>query len=236
MSRTVRLCRAPAACAVLTALLLTGSAQADPVVWSFDVQTTGQDVFATASEPVDITADEFDTTYDILLLEVWVSWIGITFGPFDVTDEIPPEYRSASGTLFGPPPIVIIDQRLVFPLPPEPSAIEADMLIEIDVNGFGQLAITNIYLGELEINLGSPWGTQTVQLERIHVIGEVVTTAIYPGDLNRDGRVDLADLGVLLADFGCTAGPGACPGDVDGDGDTDLADLGILLANFGRGT
>ena len=53
------------------------------------------------------------------------------------------------------------------------------------------------------------------------------------GDLDCDGDVDLADLGILLADFGCTA-PGPCVGDVDGDGDTDLADLGILLANFGR--
>jgi dipeptidyl aminopeptidase/acylaminoacyl peptidase len=52
------------------------------------------------------------------------------------------------------------------------------------------------------------------------------------GDLNGDGRVDLADLGILLADFGC-APPGPCVGDIDGDGDTDLGDLGILLANFG---
>ena len=56
---------------------------------------------------------------------------------------------------------------------------------------------------------------------------------LIAGDLTGDCLVDLADLGILLADFGCTAGPGACPGDLDGDGDTDLADLGILLAAFG---
>ena len=55
-----------------------------------------------------------------------------------------------------------------------------------------------------------------------------------PADLNNDGVINLADLGILLADFGCTAGPGNCPGDVDGDGDTDLADLGILLSEFGN--
>jgi uncharacterized protein (DUF2141 family) len=54
-----------------------------------------------------------------------------------------------------------------------------------------------------------------------------------PADLNGDGAVDLADLGILLADFGCAA-PGPCAGDIDGDGDTDLADLGILLSNFGQ--
>jgi hypothetical protein len=59
-----------------------------------------------------------------------------------------------------------------------------------------------------------------------------ITIAACPADLNGDGVIDLADLGILLADFGCTA-PGPCPGDVNGDGDTDLADLGILLAEFG---
>jgi hypothetical protein len=56
-----------------------------------------------------------------------------------------------------------------------------------------------------------------------------------PADINGDGRTDLADLGILLADFGCTP-PATCPGDIDNDGDTDLADLGILLADFGCGT
>ena len=52
------------------------------------------------------------------------------------------------------------------------------------------------------------------------------------GDVNGDGIVDLADLGILLAEFGCTGG--VCLADLDGDGDTDLADLGILLAGFGQ--
>jgi len=52
------------------------------------------------------------------------------------------------------------------------------------------------------------------------------------GDLNGDGCVDQADLGILLADWNCTSG---CVGDLDGDDDTDQADLGILLANWGVG-
>ncbi len=52
-----------------------------------------------------------------------------------------------------------------------------------------------------------------------------------PGDLDGDGDVDLSDLAILLADFGC---PAACPGDADGDGDSDLSDLAIVLGNFGR--
>ncbi len=54
-----------------------------------------------------------------------------------------------------------------------------------------------------------------------------------PGDLNGDGCVDQTDLGILLADWGCTGGD--CPGDCNGDGDTNQSDLGILLAHWGEG-
>ncbi|HUU97043.1 MAG TPA: hypothetical protein VM487_14995 [Phycisphaerae bacterium] len=54
-----------------------------------------------------------------------------------------------------------------------------------------------------------------------------------PGDLNGDGCVDHADLGILLADWGCMGG--GCPGDCDFDGDTDHADLGLLLGHWGEG-
>jgi len=51
------------------------------------------------------------------------------------------------------------------------------------------------------------------------------------GDLDGDGDTDHSDLGILLADWGCTGGD--CPGDIDGDGETGHPDLGILLADWG---
>jgi hypothetical protein len=69
-------------------------------------------------------------------------------------------------------------------------------------------------------------------LDGSRLVGYEILGGACLGDLNGDGRTDLTDLGILLADFGCAA-PGPCPGDLDGDGDTDLADLGILLADFG---
>jgi uncharacterized protein (DUF2141 family) len=50
-------------------------------------------------------------------------------------------------------------------------------------------------------------------------------TVAVPGDLNGDGRVDGADLGVLLGSWGL-----AGASDLNGDGTTDGADLGQLLA------
>lgn len=49
-----------------------------------------------------------------------------------------------------------------------------------------------------------------------------------PGDIDGDGDVDGADLGLLLASWG-TAGGAA---DLDGSGTVDGGDLGVLLANW----
>lgn len=52
--------------------------------------------------------------------------------------------------------------------------------------------------------------------------------AIQPADLNGDGSVSGADLGILLGTWGvCTD---CCPADVNRDGEVNGADLGILLA------
>ncbi len=52
------------------------------------------------------------------------------------------------------------------------------------------------------------------------------------GDATLDGIVDLADFGVLRANFGITHGY-VTTGDFNGDGLVNLADFGILRANFG---
>ena len=56
------------------------------------------------------------------------------------------------------------------------------------------------------------------------------------GDLDGDGDTDQADLGILLADWGCDDPVNGCVGDLNGDDKTDQADLGILLADWGCGT
>ena len=50
-----------------------------------------------------------------------------------------------------------------------------------------------------------------------------------PGDVTSDGTVDLADLNLVLANFGQTT----TDGDTDGDGVVNLIDLNAVLANFG---
>ena len=54
-----------------------------------------------------------------------------------------------------------------------------------------------------------------------------------PGDLDGDDQVGLADLAIMLSNFGTASGALAADGDLDGDGDVDLSDLALLLSLFG---
>ncbi len=64
----------------------------------------------------------------------------------------------------------------------------------------------------------------------------LIAYGFCPGDANGDGLVDLADLAVLLAAYGTSAGDGNfnANADFDFNGRIDLADLAALLARFGR--
>lgn len=60
-------------------------------------------------------------------------------------------------------------------------------------------------------------------------ISVVVAPVECVGDVTGDRSVDLADLNLVLANFG----QATSDGDADGSGEVDLADLNIILANFG---
>jgi len=55
-----------------------------------------------------------------------------------------------------------------------------------------------------------------------------------PGDANLDGKVGVADLGILGDHYGQT-GAGWMQGDFNGDGRVGIADLGALGDNYGYG-
>jgi len=56
-----------------------------------------------------------------------------------------------------------------------------------------------------------------------------LTPVEQPNDLNGDGNVDGADLGILLSAWGACSG---CQADLNGSGVVDGADLGLLLARW----
>ncbi len=54
-----------------------------------------------------------------------------------------------------------------------------------------------------------------------------------PGELTGDGTIDLADLALLLSNYGMPEGATYHDGDITGDGAVDLTDLSALLAVYG---
>ncbi len=62
----------------------------------------------------------------------------------------------------------------------------------------------------------------------------VVGTPLQLGDANRDGRVDVNDLTIVLTNFGQSRGMSWSTGDFTGDGTVDVNDLTIVLSNFGE--
>jgi len=65
---------------------------------------------------------------------------------------------------------------------------------------------------------------------RIDNITITRTPPAVPGDLDGDGLVTSADLGILLAGWGPCAKGSECAADINGDGQVDSEDLGALLS------
>ncbi len=160
-----------------------------PTVWDFTVETTGQDVFWTSPTAVSTNADLYDAAYLITKLVVTVKyWI---LPPFDVdmTGQIPPEDLGGGGSFNGPLPVTIYQDNLVYPLPPNPPSVSANVLVHLDATGHGYAAITNVYLGDMSL---PPYGT--VHIEKIHLEGQVAVWPLWYGDMNCDGVANAFDI------------------------------------------
>ncbi|MBI5865782.1 MAG: hypothetical protein HZB38_15020 [Planctomycetes bacterium] len=218
-----------------SAVLASGAAVAGPVTWSYDISTTGQDVFWNSPSAADPAAAEYDFVSTVTRVDATVQYSVFPPVTVDITGQIPPEYLSSSGTLYGPPPHTIVNQHVLFPHPPDPIAVAGDLLVTMDASGFGHVSFTNIQFGTYQMNL-PPFGYVTVTIRGLRVRGTVQVTPVFTGDLDRDGDVDLQDLAGFLAAFGSCAGDAAYnpAADFDASGCMELQDLASLLANFGR--
>lgn len=83
-----------------------------------------------------------------------------------------------------------------------------------------------------EVLVPSPPGHRDLRAEYDYI--RFSDPGCWDADLDDDGAVTLADLAVVLSNFGVPSGASAADGDLDGDGDVDLADLARVLAQFGE--
>jgi hypothetical protein len=216
----------------LLVLSATTSAFAGTTHWEFSASTGGEDIHWTSPTSIDPNADQYEYTYEITYVGVDIIFLGQVIGPNDVTNDIDPELRFGTGIVDGPTPFVFMN---------EPLEADADSDGDIDVaahffmhcngKGFGQFDVTKVYLGDVYVDTGWPFGWWYVDIDRIYMDGYMDMTPIYipcPEDTNDDGVIDVSD---VLAAIGNWGGSGA--GDVDGSGVVDVSDILAIVSAWG---
>ena len=96
----------------------------------------------------------------------------------------------------------------------------------------GQVLIAQLTT-EGEVSLTVNLQTRTADGENPQVLQQSLTfQEVYEcfGDFNTDGLIGIADLLILLGDFGCITG---CGYDMNGDGGVTTSDMLVMLAIFG---
>ncbi len=185
-----------------------------------------------SSTSVDANAAQYDYAYEITYVALDVVFAGQVIGPIDVTGDIDPELLVGSGNESGPPPLTFMDDDLEADGDSDGDVdVAAHLAMELTATGYGSLAVTDVFLGDVTVDLGWPFGEQTVQIDRIYLSGVMAVTPVgvfCPADLDGDGAVSVDDLLQLIGGWN---GSGA--GDLDGDGVVGVNDLLELLAAWG---
>jgi hypothetical protein len=113
------------------------------------------------------------------------------------------------------------------------SAASSTGWTEVSVNVADYVAPTGQVVVRFSV-ADNPNGSITeAAVDAIDISGFTCQIVPCPGDLDGDQTISLADVSILLANFGTTSGATAEDGDLDGDGDVDLTDLSVMLSTFG---
>ena len=218
--------------APLLAFTICLPAFADTIHWEFSENTAGEDLHWVSPTAVDPNADQYDYVYEITYVGVDIVILGQVIGPNNVTDQIDPELLFGTGIVDGPTPIVFMDEPLAADADSDGDIdVSADFLMKINEKGHGEFHTTNIFLGDVYVDAGWPFGWLYVDIDRIYMDGYMDITPIIiacPEDTNSDGVVNVSD---VLAAIGNWGQGGA--GDVDGSGVVDVSDILAIVSAWG---
>ena len=158
--------------ALVLALAAVASAQQ---TWIFDQTTTGQAIHWVSPTAVNPNSVGYDTSYQLDLVEVKVKYFNITFGPFNVTDQIPPEVQAASGNFAGPAPVTLFGAQVAYPEPPAAPSLAADISLGLNATGNGFFDAVNVALGTIAIELPL-FGVVNAQITSVRIKGSLTIT------------------------------------------------------------
>jgi hypothetical protein len=103
--------------------------------------------------------------------------------------------------------------------------------MQLNTAGHGQFDVTNVFLGNVYVDTGWPFGWQYVDIDRIYMDGYMDITPISnpcPWDVNGDGTVNVTDILAVIGNWG-----GSGEGDVNGDDIVNVTDLLEVVSAWG---
>ena len=166
-----------------------------------------------------------------------VEYIGITFGPIDVTDMIPEDAIVTWQPTQAPFPIDFDWYNVITPEDQEPPSLAYDWIVEVNEKGVVSWRGQNLYLGEADYDLGWPWGSVTVQINSGTIYANLdIQEIINPcyADVDGSGTVDVNDLLAVIGNWGgCIDCTDEIPGDVNYDDSVDVTDLLMIVGAWG---
>ena len=211
---------------------ICATSMGDTVHWEYNLSSGGEDVHWVSPSAMTTTADQYEYITDITYVGIDVIFLGVVLGPYDVTGDIDPKVLHSQGTENGPAPFVFTDEAIESDADSDGDIdLTAYIFMQLNGKGFGQLDITNIYLGDVWVDMGWPFGDQEVQLDRIYMDGQMDITDIdFPcsEDTDGDGFVNVTDLLTVIDNWG-----GSGTGDVNSDGIVDVSDILAIVGAWG---
>ncbi|MCP3905297.1 MAG: hypothetical protein GY715_16850 [Planctomycetes bacterium] len=214
--------------AALLASFATAPASAgDPQTWMVDQSTSGEDIVWTSPTAVRPDAAYYGSELTITQVFSTVLFFGLPI-EVDVTDQVPPELLFQVDCAPGPAPVELFNDVILFPDPPEPVAIAADLLTGIDATGFAFFSATNVVLGEADVGFG------TVQILGLRLVAtitmEAFGVATCPADIDEDGFVGFSDILAVIGQWGpCEC----CRADLDGNLNVGFSDILAIIGAWG---
>ena len=203
----------------------------------FSITTSGQNILWECPTVIQTDGTFYEMLYTVNSATVMVSYGGFGFGPYDVTDMIPPENIVTWQPSPAPMPLDFMWHEVITPADADPPSLSYRWVVEIDGSGNITWRGEDVFLGEAEYDLGWPFGTVVVQIEEgtINANLEIyqVENPCYE-DVNADGTVDVSDLLTVIDNWGpCDGCTEEIPGDVNYDDIVDVTDLLKIVGSWG---
>jgi hypothetical protein len=216
-------------------MLISGTP--DSISEDFSITTSGENILWESPSLIANDLEHYEMLYTVNSASVYVSYGGFDFGPFDVTDMIPPESIVTWQPSSGPAPLDFMWHEVVTPEDQTPPSLAYNWITEIDGTGVVTWRGEDVYLGEAEYDLGWPFGVVLVQIEEgtINANLEIykVVNPCYE-DIDANGSVDVSDLLIVIDNWGgCPDCVDEIPGDVNYDNLVDVTDLLRVVASWG---